>query len=137
MRVLLVVTAVSMFASISSFVGASLADDRIDRFMKNVLASVPIPGASVAVVKDGQIVKQASYGLASIEYDVKATPETPYLLASITKSITATAVLMLVEERKIDPDASIASYLDDAPAASKPITVRMLLGHTAGLTDRW
>ncbi len=64
-------------------------------------------------------------------------PETVFLLASITKSFTATAILMLVEEGKIDLDEKISCYLPDTPEAWSGITVRHLLTHTAGLKDRF
>jgi CubicO group peptidase (beta-lactamase class C family) len=112
-------------------------EDRVDKFMKAAIDSIHIPGASLIVLQDGKIVKESAYGLANIEYNVPAKPETLYLLASITKSFTATGIMLLVEEGKIHLDDSISTYLTDAPDAWKPITVRMLLGHTGGLKDRW
>jgi len=112
-------------------------EDKVDAYMNAAMAAAHIPGASLIVLKDGKVVKRAAYGLASVEYDVPAKPETLYLLASMTKAFTATAILMLFEGGKINLDQSISSYLTDAPEAWKPITVRMLLGHTAGLKDRW
>jgi CubicO group peptidase (beta-lactamase class C family) len=112
-------------------------EDRVDKFMKAAIDARHIPAASLIVLQDGKVVKESAYGLASVEYDVPAKPETLYLLASITKSFTATGIMMLVEEGKIRLDDSISTYLTDAPEAWKPITVRMLLGHTGGLKDRW
>ena len=129
-----------IFTSLPSFaLLAALAapEDRVDAYMNAAMADGHIPGASLIVLKDGKVVKRAAYGLASVEYDIPARPETLYLLASMTKSFTATAILMLVEEGKIKLDESISVYLADAPEAWTPITVRMLLGHTAGLKDRW
>src|SRR5215471_6727293 len=105
--------------------------------MKAAIDARHIPAASLIVLQDGKVVKESAYGLANVEYNVPAKPETLYLLASITKSFTATGIMMLVEEGKIHLDDSISSYLTDAPEAWKPITVRMLLGHTGGLKDRW
>ncbi|MCB9897672.1 MAG: beta-lactamase family protein [Planctomycetes bacterium] len=113
------------------------AKDRVDRFLESAMSQMYIPGLTLAVVKDGELVKSAAYGVANVEYDVATTTDTLFLLASITKVFTATCVLMLVEDGKLDLDASIATYLDDAPDAWHPITVRMLLQHTAGLSDRW
>jgi CubicO group peptidase (beta-lactamase class C family) len=96
-----------------------------------------VPGLTIAVVKDGELVKNAAYGVANVEHDVEATTKTLFLLASITKVFTATSVMMLVEQDKIRLDEPIRTYLPDAPEAWKAITPRMLLGHTAGLTDRW
>ena len=126
-----------LIASFVALAASSSPDDKVDRFMKAAIEAAHIPGASLIVLKDGKVVKRAAFGVANVEYAVSAKPETLYLLASITKSLTATAVMMLVEEGKIRLDDSIAATLTDAPEAWKPITIRMLLGHTAGLKDRW
>jgi len=127
----------SLVAPLVLLAALSAPEDKVDTFMKAALEAHHIPGASVIVLKDGKVVKRAAYGLANVEYNVPAKPETLYLLASITKSFTATAILMLVEEGKVKLDDSISVYLTDAPEAWKPITIRMLLGHTGGLKDRW
>jgi D-alanyl-D-alanine carboxypeptidase len=122
---------------------AELPDDeqklsaKVDALVKRAMEGAGIPGVSVAVVRDGKVVKAQGYGLASVEHDVPAKPETVYLLASVTKSFTATAVMLLVEEGKIALDAPISRYLPETPPAWKEITVRHLLGHTAGLKDRF
>lgn len=129
----------SLSLAVSVVLLAALAtpEDKVDRFMRHALEAVHIPGASLIVLQDGKVVKRAAFGVANVEYDVPAKPETLYLLASITKSFTATAVMMLVEEGRIKLDDPLSTYLIDAPEAWKPITIRMLLGHTAGLKDRW
>ena len=113
------------------------AKDRVDRFLEAALRQMRIPGLTVAVLKDGELVKSAAYGVASVEYDVATTTNTLFLVASITKIFTATSVLMLVEAGKIGLDDPVSTYLKDAPDAWSGITIRMLLQHTAGLADRW
>jgi CubicO group peptidase (beta-lactamase class C family) len=114
-----------------------MLEDKVNRFMQAAIEAKHIPGASLIVLQNGEIVKEEAYGLANVEYGIPARPETLYLLASITKSFTATGILMLVEEGKIHLDDALAVYLTDAPEAWKSITVRMLLGHCGGLKDRW
>lgn len=111
--------------------------EKTDAIARQAIKGLGIPGLSIAVVRDGKVVKAAGYGLANVELDVPARPETVYLLASVTKSFTAIAVLMLVEEGKIGLDEPISRYLPDTPAAWKGITVRHLLTHTGGLRDRF
>src|SRR5215831_8981250 len=92
-----------------------------------------IPGLSLAIVKDGKVIKMRGYGLASVEHNVPATEDTIYGLGSVTKSFTATAIMLLVEEGKVRLDDKISQYLDGLPASWSEITVRRLLSHTAGL----
>ncbi|HLK60361.1 MAG TPA: serine hydrolase domain-containing protein [Chthonomonadaceae bacterium] len=116
---------------------ADPAGEKVDRFIRQVMEATHIPGISLAVVRDGKVVKATAYGVANVDYQVPAKPETVYLLASITKTFTATAILMLVEEGKIGLDEKISRYLPDTPEAWSAITVRHLLTHTAGLKDRF
>lgn len=122
-------------------VKAKTQDDKlsaqVDTYMAEVMKGLRIPGASIAIVREGKVIKARGYGLANVEHKVAAKPETVYLLASITKSFTATAITMLVEEGKIGLDDRISKYLDDTPDSWKEITVRHLLTHTAGLKDRF
>ncbi len=67
--------------------------NRIDARMRDY--SGDVPGASVLVVRDGNIVVRKSYGLANLEEHVAATPETNYRLASVTKQFTAASILLL------------------------------------------
>lgn len=110
---------------------------RVDQFVKRVMQATRIPGLSLAIVRDGKPIKIAAYGIANVEHEVAATPETVYLLASVTKSFTATAIMLLVEDGKISLDAPLSRYLPDTPKTWEAITVTHLLTHTAGLTDRF
>lgn len=92
-----------------------------------------VPGASVAVVKDGQTVHARGYGMANLELSVPATEHTVYQLASVSKQFTATAAMMLVEEGKLSLDRRIAEILEGLPQAWSNVTVRHLLNHTSGI----
>ena len=89
--------------------------DKIDDYVKAELEKRKIPGLSVAVVRNGEVIKAKGYGLANIELNVPATPETVYQSGSVGKQFTATAVMMLVEEGKIGLDDKISKYFADAP----------------------
>src|SRR5580693_7978882 len=111
--------------------------DRVDELIEHAMKQQMIPGLALAVLQDGKPIKMKAYGLANIEYDVPAKTDTPFLLASMTKSFTATSIMMLVEQGQINLDTPISEYLSDVPDAWKGINVRHLLSHEAGLKDRF
>src|SRR5437870_8391819 len=108
---------------------------KVDDYIKAEMQRQHIPGLSLAVLKDGQIILAKGYGFANVEHHVSVKPETIFQSGSMGKQFTATAVMMLVEERKIGLDDPVTKYLKDAPATWNRISVRQLLSHTAGLTD--
>jgi CubicO group peptidase (beta-lactamase class C family) len=107
--------------------------ERVDNYLKSELKKQNIPGLSMAVIKNGKILKAEGYGLANVELNVPATPDTVYQLASITKQFTATAILMLVEEGKLGLDDKISKHLSNAPPAWSEVTLHHLLNHTSGI----
>jgi CubicO group peptidase (beta-lactamase class C family) len=108
---------------------------RVDDYVKAEMQRQRIPGLSLAVIKDGQIVLAKGYGLANVEHQVPAKPETIFQSGSMGKQFTATAVMMLMEEGKLSLGDKITKYFTDAPASWQNITVRHLLTHTSGTTD--
>ena len=113
----------------------SPANDAIDDYVRTQMRMRHLPGVSLAVVKDGRIVKAAGYGVASLELEAPATEKTVYEIGSISKQFAANAVLLLVEEGKVRLDDPISKYLASTPPAWSGITVRHILTHTAGLAD--
>lgn len=114
--------------------GSARADE-VDNYIEKQLRQLHIPGASLAVVRDGQVVKARGYGLANIELNVRATEDTVYEIGSNTKQFTAAAVMMLVEEGKINLDDKLTKYFPEAPEPWSGITVRHLLTHTSGIQN--
>jgi CubicO group peptidase (beta-lactamase class C family) len=92
-----------------------------------------IPGVSVAVAVDGKIVYSEGFGYADLEQRVPAWPTTKFRIASISKPLTATALMQLVEQGKIDLDAPVQKYVPSFPDKGAVITTRMLAGHLAGI----
>lgn len=113
----------------------SKAEDAVDRFIRAEMDKRHIPGLSLAIVKNGRLVKARGYGFADLEQGTAATPETVYDLGSIGKSFTATAVMILVERGRIGLDDKIRRHLPDLPAAWDDVRVRNLLNHTSGIPD--
>jgi CubicO group peptidase (beta-lactamase class C family) len=97
-----------------------------------------IPGASIALVRDGQIVYSAAYGEANQKSGQKMTVGMPMRVQSISKSVTAWAVLKLAEEGKLNLEDPVETYLKGwkLPASDYPpngVTIKRLLCHTAGM----
>ena len=107
--------------------------NKVDDYVKSEMQKQRIPSVSLAVVKDGKIIKAAGYGLANVELNVSARPETVYKIASVSKQFIATGIMLLVEDGKISLDEKISKFLEGTPDAWKDITVRHLLTHTSGI----
>ena len=108
---------------------------KIDDYIRGEMQTQQIPGVSLAVIKNGEIVIARGYGLANIEHQVAVKPETIFQSGSMGKQFTATAVMMLVEEGKLSLDDKITKFFPDGPEAWRNITVRHLLTHTSGMGD--
>ncbi|HEX8154459.1 MAG TPA: serine hydrolase domain-containing protein, partial [Thermoanaerobaculia bacterium] len=99
-----------------------------------------VPAVSYAVVEDGKVVLAAAYGDADIASGRRATPNTLFQAASISKPVTAMAVMELAERGTLSLDAPVNSLLqswklpDNDLTAATPVTLRMLLSHSAGTT---
>ena len=105
----------------------------IDEIVARAIADQQIPAISVAIAVNGQIQYQKAFGKADLENDVQATPETLFRTASIAKSMTAVAVMRLVDDGKFDLDAPIQKYCPAFPRKQWTITTRELLGHLSGI----
>ncbi|HKV11273.1 MAG TPA: serine hydrolase [Thermoanaerobaculia bacterium] len=128
--------AVALLVSLACLGASSSAQpDKVDEYVEAEMQRIGVPGLSIAVVRNGQVVKAKGYGLANVELNVAATPETIYQSGSIGKQFTATLVMMLVEEGKLSLDDPIGKHIADAPAIWKGITVRHLLTHTSGISN--
>ena len=109
--------------------------DPVGDFIHSEMARRHIPGLALAVVQNGEVVKIAGYGLADVELGVPVTPQSVFQIQSVTKTMTAAAVLLLAEEGKLSLDDPIARHLSEAPQAWQQVTLRHLLGHTSGIRD--
>jgi CubicO group peptidase (beta-lactamase class C family) len=110
----------------------------IDKRIPALMSRYDIPGVSISLVKAGKIVWFGAYGYADVESGRMLTPDTPMRVQSISKSVTAWAIMQLVEQGKIDLDQPAVQYLKSwrFPASdfsTDEVTVRQLLSHTSGL----
>src|SRR5215472_8122393 len=109
---------------------------KIDKVVADVLERTGVPSASVAVVKDGKIAYVKAYGDARLEPRTAASAQMRYSVGSISKQFTATAILLLQEERKLSLDDKVAKFMPNLTRANE-VTVRQLLSHTSGYQDYW
>jgi CubicO group peptidase (beta-lactamase class C family) len=105
----------------------------IDALVEKALTDTRVPSASIVVVKDGEIVLAKAYGKARLP-DVEATPLMRYKIASNSKQLTASAILLLAERHKLSLDDKVARFLPDLTGADS-VTIRNLLTHTSGYQD--
>ncbi|MGH7522181.1 MAG: serine hydrolase domain-containing protein [Gemmatimonadales bacterium] len=94
-----------------------------------------VPGASVVVIRDGEVVVRRAHGMADLDRRIAAALETDYRLASVSKQFTATAVMLLAQDGKLRYEQPVRDFLPELPPAARAVTVRHLLNHTSGLWD--
>ena len=104
----------------------------LESMIKDVMEREKIPGLSIAIYKDDYLWSEG-YGFSDIENNIRAKPETSYILASVMKPMTALAIVRLENEGKLDFDAEIQQYLPYYPKKKWPVTVRQVLGHLSGI----
>jgi CubicO group peptidase (beta-lactamase class C family) len=112
--------------------------DSVRTMIRRALTDNALPSIAVAVAKDGKIIWEEGFGWADLEQRREATPHTMYSLASISKPITATGLMLLVERGLIDLDKPADEYLGRAKLSglggeAAQATVRRIANHTAGL----
>ena len=108
------------------------ADDA-DDFIRAQMKSQNIPGLALVVVKNGEIIKTAGYGLANIRLRIPVSPDTVFHIGSISKQFVATGIMLLVQESRLGLGDPISKYLQGTPETWKVITIQHLLTHTSGM----
>ena len=115
-----------------SFAQTSM-DKGIDEAVAKVMAQTGVPSVSIAVARGNDLYVKA-YGDAKLSPRVPATPEMRYKIASNSKHIAASAVMVLVQEKKLSLDDNVSRFLPTLTRANE-VTVRMLLSHMSGYPD--
>ena len=106
---------------------------QIEKAVSAFMTANSVPGISIAIVQGGQPVWSSGFGMSDLEDSAPATSSTLYRLGSISKPITAVAILQLYERGKLDLDAPVQKYCPAFPQKDAPITSRQLLGHLSGI----
>src|SRR6266542_822040 len=109
----------------------------LDAYVTRAMSAFEVPGVSLAIVKDGKVVVAKGYGVRKLGEPAPVDARTLFGIASNTKAFTATALGLLVEEKKIEWDAPVVRYLPAFamwdPYVTRELTVRDLLVHRSGL----
>ena len=119
---------------------ALLDDEELGTWMAERMSEARVPGLSAAIISGGEVKAIGAWGLANVEDNTPVSTDTLFNLASVSKTVLATAVMMAVEDGDIDLDEDINNYLPfevKHPYSNKAITARMLLTHTSGISDNW
>src|SRR5690606_8671919 len=103
----------------------------VDSLVNIEMQKQNIPGVSVVIVRNGKIEFVKGYGFSNLEHKVLAKPETIFQTASVGKQFTAFAVMLLVQDGKINLDDRLTKFFPDAPAGWESITIKNLLNHTS------
>lgn len=112
-------------------------DDAVDGVVEGYRSACGVPGLGVALLQHQQVVYARGFGVTSVEDPLKVLPDTVFRIGSISKALTGTMIMLLVEQGMLELDRPVAEYLPGlrlrAPARPDSITVRMLLSHRSGL----
>jgi CubicO group peptidase (beta-lactamase class C family) len=107
----------------------------VDAFIATEMEKQHIPGMALAIVTNGQIAFAKGYGFANIEHQVPVRSETVFQSASMGKQFTSAAIMLLVQDGKLDLKDKIKKYFPEAPDTWNDITLHHLLTHTSGLPN--
>ena len=111
--------------------------ERVENYIQNELSQSGVPGAAIALVDNGKIIFNRGYGTAN-SFGEDVNLDTPFQVASLSKSFTALSVLQLVDEGRLHLDKPVVNYLSefqtDNKAESDKITLRHLLTHRSGIS---
>jgi CubicO group peptidase (beta-lactamase class C family) len=115
----------------------------LDSFITATMSEYHIPGLSACILKDGDLIWNHAYGYADIERNIPVTDSTLFILASISKTITGTALMQLYERGLFDLDDNVNNYLPpdlqviNPYYPDNPITFKMILSHVSSINDNW
>ena len=122
-------------------INTNRSEEELVAFIQTIMNTYSIPGLSIAVIKNQNIVWENYFGYANISDEVLVDENTMFILSSVSKTITATALMQLFEDDLFELEDDIDNYLPfnvnhpDYPFI--PITFKMLLSHTSGIQDNW
>jgi CubicO group peptidase (beta-lactamase class C family) len=94
------------------------------------------PGCAVGISRDGVLDYTRGYGMSNLEYDIAITPESIFLVGSISKQFTAFSIALLAQDGKLSLDDDIRKYLPEMPDFGKTITIAHLIHHRSGLREQ-
>jgi CubicO group peptidase (beta-lactamase class C family) len=111
--------------------------DTLDRQIRAAMDRDGVPALTLAVVRHGRIVRIGAYGYGDLEWKTKATPETRFEIASVSKMFVGAVIRMLIDEGKLDPEDLVSKYLSGLPDSWNTMRIRHLLTMSSGLPEDW
>jgi CubicO group peptidase (beta-lactamase class C family) len=140
MAIRILVQCAAIVATFAAPASAQLLTDpersAIDGAVRAALEATGSPGASIAVVRGGQIVYENAYGIGRIDPETPARPDMRYAIGSVSKQFTAAAILLLQEDGKLSLDDKVSKWFPQLTRANE-ISIRQLLSMTSGYQDYW
>ena len=125
--------AAPLLATAAQAVASTPAAGRIDAFIRARMAAKGIPGAALAVTRNGRLLRLEAYGQTSLELGIAATRQSVFAMASASKMVAGLAAGKLAEAGRLDLEASARTYLPELPETLAEVRVHQLLSHTSGL----
>jgi CubicO group peptidase (beta-lactamase class C family) len=95
------------------------------------------PGCALGVYRDGEIVYEAGYGMANLDWGIPIEPSTVFYVGSVSKQFTAASIALLVRGGQLDLDDDVRDYIPELPVYDPPVTIDRLLHHTSGMPDMY
>jgi len=117
----------------SSTLSSRAGADELDRAIEAEMARQQVAGLTLAIVRNGEIVRLGAYGYGDLEWRSKASPDTRFEIASMSKMFTGAAVRILMDEGRLDPETAVSRYFDALPDSWTGIKVRHLVTMSTGL----
>ncbi|KAA3608051.1 MAG: class A beta-lactamase-related serine hydrolase [Planctomycetota bacterium] len=129
------------FLAAATLLCSALGAQDLDTYIQGRMNRAHVPGLSACIVKDGSVVWAKGYGYADLSNGIPVDTDTAFLLASVSKTVTATAVVQLADLGWIDLDDDISAWLplnaQNPRNPGTPIRFRQLLSHAAAIQDNW
>ena len=132
-----IITAFFIFILMTNFIYSQNPNDKT-KMINSILSEynkTKSPGAALMIIKNGKIIYEHCYGLSNLEENIPIKPNTNFRLASLTKEFTATAIMILIKEGKLNFDEKLTDIYPNFPSYGNKITIKNLLNHTSGLID--
>jgi CubicO group peptidase (beta-lactamase class C family) len=94
-----------------------------------------VPGGSVGVMRNGELIFSKGYGMANLDYDIPNSPTTSFEIGSTSKQFTAACIILLIQRDSLSFESTLHEFFPQFPDYAKKITVRHLLNHMSGVRD--
>ncbi len=123
------------FCTLVSTASIAVAGEPVNTYVHAQLNLQGVPGAAIAVIQDGRVVREVLHGYASVERKLPVRRSTLFQLASVTKVFTAITLMSLQHDGSLNLDDPVSKYLSGLPPPWRRVTLRELATHTSGLPD--